>query len=260
MLFISRKPKQSIDFPDLGITVEILDTNTSRVRVGVEAPVEVRVARNELLDEKTKKAIEQRVFRVPPGLRHELRNELNLISLSLYVFKRKLEKGMASPADLPFDDLAQRIANISSHESLSAPKVVIEEESVEDSEPCVSALIVDDSENERELLGGFLEMHGFRINSVPTAEDALVYLENSASPPDAILLDMQLPKIQGAELLKMIRHSEKYDNTLVIIVSGTTAEENNLSEKDGLDAWFEKPIDPRKLVCALQQIEGAEVA
>ena len=69
---------------------------------------------------------------------------------------------------------------------------------------------------------------------------------------------MQLPKLHGSELLKRHRDSPKFDDTFVTVVSGTSAEENNLSIEDGLDAWFEKPIDPKQLVLALQQIPLAD--
>ena len=86
MLVLSRKTNESIHFPDLGISIEILQSNSRKVRVGVQAPVEVKIIRDELVDDETRQIAEERVFRIPKELRHELRNELNLISLALHVF------------------------------------------------------------------------------------------------------------------------------------------------------------------------------
>ena len=99
MLVLSRKQNESIQFPDLGITVEILQSGSKTVRVGVQAPVEVKIIRDEIIDDETRRIAEQRVFRIPQELRHELRNELNLISLALHVFKSCLLYTSPSPRD-----------------------------------------------------------------------------------------------------------------------------------------------------------------
>ena len=254
VLVLSRKQNESIQFPDLGITVEILQSGSKTVRVGVQAPVEVKIIRDEIIDDETRRIAEQRVFRIPQELRHELRNELNLISLALHVFKRKVELGATEVSNLSFENLVQRIEGVANHDSLSSPLGTTQIYSEKNQ---LTTLVVEDSDNERELLGGFLELHGFVVSSVSSGEAAIEFLEDNEAP-HAILLDMQLPKIHGSELLKRLRDSPKFDDTFVIVVSGTSAEENNLSIEDGLDAWFEKPIDPKQLVLALQQIPLAD--
>ena len=249
MLVISRKRNQSVQFPDVGISVQILEPSKSKVLVGIEAPPEVRIVREEIVGDQTREELEERIFRIPGILRHEIRNELNLISLSLHVFKRKAERGLGSTDEL-FEELVQRIERVAQHDSIASPSGTTK---IYSDKHRVSALIVEDSDNERELLGGFLELHGFHTHSVCSAEAATEFLEEN-DPPDAILLDMQLPKSHGSDLLRLVRESARFDDTSVIVISGTTPEENNLSEEDGLDAWFNKPIDPRKLVVALQQI------
>ena len=51
MLVLTRKLGQEIVFPDLGITVRIVDITRGQVRVGVDAPREIQVLRAELLKE-----------------------------------------------------------------------------------------------------------------------------------------------------------------------------------------------------------------
>lgn len=48
MLVLSRKLQESIVFPDLGITVRVIGVSGGRVRLGVEAPHHVKIARGEL--------------------------------------------------------------------------------------------------------------------------------------------------------------------------------------------------------------------
>lgn len=48
MLVLSRKCDETIVFPELGITITIIKTDPGRVRVGIDAPRDVRVVRGEL--------------------------------------------------------------------------------------------------------------------------------------------------------------------------------------------------------------------
>ncbi len=50
MLVLSRSNRQKIDFPTLGISIEILRISGKRVRVGIEAPTDVPVHRREVAD------------------------------------------------------------------------------------------------------------------------------------------------------------------------------------------------------------------
>ena len=51
MLVLSRGKNQGIRFPGLGVSVEILEVAGNKVKVGVDAPMEVRILRDELLQE-----------------------------------------------------------------------------------------------------------------------------------------------------------------------------------------------------------------
>ena len=51
MLVLSRRPSEKILFPNLGISVEIIQTKGNTVRVGIEAPPEIRVLRDELAEQ-----------------------------------------------------------------------------------------------------------------------------------------------------------------------------------------------------------------
>lgn len=60
MLVLSRGQKQKIDFPTLGISVEVLNIAGNKVRIGIDAPSDIPVHRHE---------VAERIFR--EGLRHE---------------------------------------------------------------------------------------------------------------------------------------------------------------------------------------------
>ena len=49
MLVLSRKPSETIVFPELGITVRVVEIRGNQVRLGLEAPADVKIVRAELL-------------------------------------------------------------------------------------------------------------------------------------------------------------------------------------------------------------------
>ena len=63
MLVLSRGPTDKIVFPNLDITVEILRIGRNRVRVGIDAPKDVRVLRHELADEQSGTGVSTRTWR-----------------------------------------------------------------------------------------------------------------------------------------------------------------------------------------------------
>ncbi|MEZ6095205.1 MAG: carbon storage regulator [Pirellulaceae bacterium] len=86
MPVLSRRERERIHFPGLGISVEILEMKGSRVKVGVEAPIEVRVVRDEL---DSPVDAEPHVVQLPQAARHDLRNTLNELTLLLHVFRKR---------------------------------------------------------------------------------------------------------------------------------------------------------------------------
>lgn len=254
MLVLSRKENQQISFPELGIVIEILNVRGSQVRVGVDAPLEVRVLRQELTDH-SDAVREQRVFRLPQVVRHELRNQLNLLSLCLHVLKREIANGTCGSSEEAFERLTLQIEKLAAHQALAAANGSTVD--VFDGKGRTQkALLVEDCDNERALLAGFLRLHGLEVDSVGDGEAALKYLEEH-EPPDVILLDMHIPLISGSELYRTIRDTPRFDGTLVFVVSGTTSEEQGMTLEGDSDRWFQKPIDPRKL---LGPLSGLRVA
>ena len=66
-----------------------------------------------------------------------------------------------------------------------------------------SALIVEDDTNERELLAGLLRMNGCECITVGDGQDALDYL-SKGNRPDVILLDMEMRRCTGPEMLRRL--------------------------------------------------------
>lgn len=103
----------------------------------------------------------------------------------------------------------------------------------------VSVLIVDDEEMMRNLLGKILSREGYRISS---AEDGQGALETMGQKKiDIVISDMKMPRMNGFELLKVIK--QEYPEVGVIII---TAYGDTYTVKDalllGADEYITKPF------------------
>jgi diguanylate cyclase (GGDEF)-like protein len=108
-------------------------------------------------------------------------------------------------------------------------------------------LIVDDDPIMAELHAAILCSAGMRVSVVARPIDALAALE--ANPPDLILMDVQMPGVDGIELAKIIRQSRQH---LAIPIAFLSAEQNVDRQLEarrfGGDIFIRKPVDPKTLI------------
>lgn len=230
MLVLSRHSDEKIVFPTLGIALHVLRVQGNVVRLGIEAPPEVQILRGELAQTPGRQQ--------PPPLSHALRNRLNGITLQLHLLQEQLAAGRPDDADRT---LKQALAALEALEA-APPK---ERKPVE-RRRC-RTLVVEDDTNERELLAGLLNLKGIECATAEDGEAALEYLAKNLRP-DFVLLDMRMPRCDGPETLRRIREDPRYRGLKVFAISGSAPESVNVgSGEQGVDAWFSKPLNPRKL-------------
>jgi two-component system OmpR family response regulator len=114
-------------------------------------------------------------------------------------------------------------------------------------------LIVDDSRFQIELLSQALQEKGFEI---VIAEDAMqAGIAVRRTPPDAIVLDINIPGGSGIEVLKRLRRSGKTENIPVVVVSGNQdSETHQAALKLGVAEFLTKPVDLEKLTKLLSDL------
>ncbi len=104
-------------------------------------------------------------------------------------------------------------------------------------------LIIDDAPEVTELLSLRLQ-ENYEINGVSSGEEALDMIERFE--PDVILLDIQMPRVDGLTILKLIR--SRYDSICIIMITAHGSEETAIEAmKNGADDYLIKPIDYRKI-------------
>lgn len=124
-------------------------------------------------------------------------------------------------------------------------------------------LAVDDEVHILELLKYNLETNGYNVITVETGEEALILL--SKEKIDAVLLDVMLPKIDGLEVLRCIRNTEKMKKIPVILLTAKSDEfDKVLGLETGADDYIAKPFSIRELQArvkaVLRRVEEKETA
>lgn len=123
-----------------------------------------------------------------------------------------------------------------------------------------TVLLVEDNPTDVYVIREVLEKCGLnlRLRLAGDGEDALLYLQSLAktkksSCPALILLDLNLPKISGIEVLQQLRAGSPCRRTPVIVVTSSTAEGDRAAvQRLGAEAYFQKP----KSLAAYMQLAG----
>jgi chemotaxis family two-component system response regulator Rcp1 len=112
-------------------------------------------------------------------------------------------------------------------------------------------LLVEDNETDLFVIKEVLERSGLqvRLRVAKDGEDAVQYLKALAEDekslgPGLILLDLNLPRVPGIDVLRQIRRTAKCNQTPVIVVtSSVSASDRDAVQNLGVDAYFRKPPD-----------------
>jgi len=108
-------------------------------------------------------------------------------------------------------------------------------------------LVVDDEQDIRELVQYNLEKAGYRV---VTARDGAEALKRAlASPPDALVLDLLMPAMDGLSVLRSLRGEPITADLPVLLLTARTSEMDKLLGFEyGADDYLTKPFLPRELV------------
>jgi two-component system cell cycle response regulator DivK len=114
-------------------------------------------------------------------------------------------------------------------------------------------LIVEDNEKNLKLLRDILQHAGYQVFEAIDAETGISMAEEE--PPDFILMDIQLPGMNGLEALKLIKSKPGLANIPVAAVTASVMTHDEARMKDeGFDYFIPKPVEVRKLLDLVKQI------
>lgn len=253
MLVLSRREEDTIYFPTIDATVKLVQLKGKTARVGVIAPKDVPVLRGELVEDCHRRVARlQKLEREGPVLSHTARNLLNSVTIGLSLLRRQLDAGKPTDAQATLQMVLSSIS-----EAEKAHQVAKAEIEAERSLRRVSrALLVEDDANERFLLAGFLRTSGFEVDQAGDGAEAIEYLADHAKP-DIVLLDMLMPRIDGPQTVRTIRSDPRHEGMKIYAVSGSSPQLLGLETgPKGVDRWFQKPLDPERLVSEMVREVG----
>lgn len=111
-------------------------------------------------------------------------------------------------------------------------------------------LVVDDEVNIRNLARIYLEKEGYTVQIATNGEEALAQFRSD--PPDLIVLDLMMPKVDGIEVCRRVR---AVGNLPIIML---TAKDDDIDKIIGLeigaDDYMTKPFNPRVLVARVRAV------
>jgi CheY-like chemotaxis protein len=116
-------------------------------------------------------------------------------------------------------------------------------------------LIVEDHPTMREAMRMVLEHEGFVIREAADGAAALEMVR--AQPPDLVFLDLNIPGMTGADVLKSLKQDPETASVRVIIVTATGEEERERVLSLGADEYFTKPFSPLALLRTVERVLSA---
>jgi len=113
-------------------------------------------------------------------------------------------------------------------------------------------LVVEDHEENRRLLRDLLTSFGYELTEAITGEDGLTAAETER--PDLILMDIQLPGIDGYETTRRIKANPALSHIPVIAVTSYALSGDDVKAlAAGADAYVAKPFSPRAMLAKVRE-------
>ena len=107
-------------------------------------------------------------------------------------------------------------------------------------------LVVEDNPLNLKLIRDVLRFSGYEVVEARTGEEGVVLAGSCA--PDLVLMDLQLPGIDGTQALRALREDPRLGDVPVVAVTASAMKhDRERASEDGFDGYLEKPLDVKAL-------------
>ena len=114
-------------------------------------------------------------------------------------------------------------------------------------------IVVDDHVDTREGFAEYLRHSGFDVRTAGDASELRALLAEVT--PAAVLMDVQMPLVDGWTLTREIKENERTQQTRVLVISASVGEGfRRAADMAGADALLAKPCDPQRIVVELTRL------
>ena len=119
-------------------------------------------------------------------------------------------------------------------------------------------LVVDDSVTVRKVTSRFLERQGFNVVLAKDGIDALEILQEMT--PDLMLLDIEMPRMDGFEVATQVRHNGRLQHLPIIMITSRTGEKHRERALEiGVNDYMGKPFQENQLLDKIQSLLDEKV-
>ncbi len=120
-------------------------------------------------------------------------------------------------------------------------------------------LLVDDEPEIQLIISSRLSAAGFEVIIAKDGQEGLNMARSES--PDAILLDLMIPKIDGFKVCRMLKFDKAFENIPVIIFSARGSDaDKKLAEQVGASAYIVKPFNLDLFTQTIQRLLGPQVS
>lgn len=151
-------------------------------------------------------------------------------------------------------------ALIESAQTLSldnTPAIDLERELTQIQNQAPIAMVVDDSITMRKATGNLLKRLGFDVLTARDGVDALSQLHEQK--PDIILLDVEMPRMDGFEFASIIRNDDQFHHLPIIMITSRTGQKHRERAMEiGVNAYLGKPYQEEELISEMQKLLGVQ--
>lgn len=114
-------------------------------------------------------------------------------------------------------------------------------------------LLVDDEPSLREAVKAYLENFGFAVDVATNGEEGWEKVQQN--PPDLVITDVMMPKVDGYQLLKRLRENPQFKPLPVVFLTARGMTSDRIQGYQArCDAYLSKPFDPDELVAIVENL------
>ena len=145
------------------------------------------------------------------------------------------------------------MALVRSYEALQVQQPVADESEPEPVKKVRTVMIVDDSVTVRKVTSRLMERQGWEVITAKDGLDAVTQLQDIY--PDVVLLDIEMPRMDGFEVLRRVRSEERLAGLPIIMITSRTGEKHRQQALElGVNEFLGKPFQEASLISTINQV------
>ncbi len=124
-------------------------------------------------------------------------------------------------------------------------------------DPTLNVLVVDDSVTVRKVTQRFLERYDMQVTTVKDGVEALDQIKKET--PTIILLDVEMPRLNGFEVAKQVRNNSQWQHIPIIMITSRFGKKHQkMAKRLGVNIFLGKPYQENELLSHICQLTGRE--